>query len=82
MLVLRERNHHDAGHALASVGGFCSGNMEVTEHQRLAGMGYCFSAALPPYLATAAIGATIGLFWCNALQYAAHGMDTSKQKPQ
>lgn len=50
-----------AGHALASVGGFCSGSVEVTEHQRLSGLGYCFSAALPPYLATAAIGATTAM---------------------
>ncbi len=48
--------HTHTGHAIASVGGFCSGNLEVTEHQRLSGLGYCFSAALPPYLATAAIG--------------------------
>ena len=27
------------------------------DHQRLSGLGYCFSASLPPYLATAAIGA-------------------------
>lgn len=26
------------------------------DHQRLSGLGYCFSAALPPYLATAAMG--------------------------
>lgn len=45
------------GNAIASVGGFCAGNHEIVEHQRLAGLGYCFSASLPPYLATAAIGA-------------------------
>lgn len=27
------------------------------DHQRLSGLGYCFSASLPPFLATAAIGA-------------------------
>lgn len=45
-----------AGNALASVGGFCVGDREIIDHQRLSGLGYCFSAALPPYLATAAIG--------------------------
>ena len=39
------------------MGGFCAGNREVVDHQRLSGLGYCFSASLPPYLATAAIGA-------------------------
>jgi len=33
------------------------GDREITDHQRLSGLGYCFSAALPPYLATAAMGA-------------------------
>ena len=47
----------DAGNALSSVGGFCCGNHEMVDHQRLSGLGYCFSASLPPYLATAAIGA-------------------------
>jgi 7-keto-8-aminopelargonate synthetase-like enzyme len=42
------------GCALASVGGFCVGHHEVCDHQRLCGQGYCFSASLPPYLATAA----------------------------
>eukprot|EP00775_Hariotina_reticulata_P007301 gene7301-7514_t len=42
------------GSALASVGGFCVGHHEVCDHQRLCGQGYCFSASLPPYLATAA----------------------------
>ncbi|MEW5306544.1 MAG: hypothetical protein WDW36_009000 [Sanguina aurantia] len=45
------------GNALASVGGFCVGEKEVTEHQRLSGSGYCFSASLPPFLATAASAA-------------------------
>ncbi|GBF89694.1 serine palmitoyltransferase [Raphidocelis subcapitata] len=43
--------------ALGSVGGFCVGHSEVCDHQRLCGQGYCFSASLPPYLATAAIAA-------------------------
>jgi len=45
------------GAALGSVGGFCAGAFEVVDHQRLAGAGYCFSAALPPFLATAAAAA-------------------------
>ena len=40
--------------ALGSIGGFCVGEQEVVEHQRLSGLGYCFSASLPPYLANAA----------------------------
>ena len=39
------------------MGGFCAGSREIVDHQRLSGLGYCFSASLPPYLATAAIGA-------------------------
>lgn len=51
------RMHAWAGNALASVGGFCAGDREIVDHQRLSGLGYCFSASLPPFLATAAIGA-------------------------
>lgn len=40
---------------MASVGGFCAGSREIVDHQRLSGLGYCFSAALPPYLAVASI---------------------------
>jgi len=40
--------------AFGSVGGFCVGSDTIVDHQRLSGAGYCFSAALPPYLATAA----------------------------
>ncbi|KAM1164633.1 hypothetical protein ACFX13_024751 [Malus domestica] len=45
------------GHALATVGGFCTGSARVTNHQRLSSSGYVFSASLPPYLASAAITA-------------------------
>lgn len=45
------------GHALATEGGFCTGNARVIDHQRLSSSGYVFSASLPPYLATAAITA-------------------------
>jgi serine palmitoyltransferase len=41
--------------ALASVGGFCVGNHQVVDHQRLSGAGYCFSASSPPYTSTASI---------------------------
>eukprot|EP00461_Guttulinopsis_vulgaris_P000315 UN00315 len=44
---------------LSSVGGLCVGTNTVVSHQRLAGSGYCFSAASPPYtarVATQAIG--------------------------
>ena len=36
--------------SMASVGGFCVGNREVVDHQRLSGAGYCFSASCPPFL--------------------------------
>ncbi len=39
------------------MGGFCAGEREIVDHQRLSGLGYCFSASLPPLLATAALGA-------------------------
>uniref|UniRef100_A0A914PV91 Uncharacterized protein n=1 Tax=Panagrolaimus davidi TaxID=227884 RepID=A0A914PV91_9BILA len=39
--------------ALATTGGFCAGRSFVVGHQRLSGLGYCFSASLPPLLATA-----------------------------
>uniref|UniRef100_A0A8B9K4D2 Serine palmitoyltransferase 1 n=1 Tax=Astyanax mexicanus TaxID=7994 RepID=A0A8B9K4D2_ASTMX len=43
--------------AVASIGGFCCGRSFVIDHQRLSGQGYCFSASLPPMLASAAIEA-------------------------
>lgn len=42
---------------MASMGGFCTGKSFVINHQRLSGLGYCFSASLPPLLTTAAIEA-------------------------
>lgn len=45
------------GNATASIGGFCAGDREIVDHQRLDGKGYCFSASLPPYLAAASIAA-------------------------
>ncbi len=41
--------------ALASVGGFCAGKQYIIDHQRLSGLGYCFSASVPPMMAAAAI---------------------------
>ena len=40
---------------LGSSGGFCAGSHEVIDHQRLSGVAYCFSAALPAMLARSAI---------------------------
>jgi 7-keto-8-aminopelargonate synthetase-like enzyme len=40
-------------HALGSVGGFCCGRKDVTEHQTLYGSGYCFSASAPACLEVA-----------------------------
>lgn len=34
--------------AMCGYGGFCAGSSYVIDHQRLAGVGYCFSASLPP----------------------------------
>ncbi|CAF2067487.1 unnamed protein product [Brassica napus] len=45
------------GHALATEGGFCTGNARIIDYQRLSSSGYVFSASLPPYLASAAITA-------------------------
>ncbi|XP_050425760.1 serine palmitoyltransferase 1 [Adelges cooleyi] len=42
---------------LSAGGGFCVGSSFVVEHQRLSGLGYCFSASLPPLMAAAAIHA-------------------------
>lgn len=43
--------------AVESVGGFCVGSHFIVEHQRLSGLGYCFSASQPPLLTQAAITA-------------------------
>ena len=43
--------------AVASVGGFCAGKSYIIDHQRLSGLGYCFSASVPPMLAAAAVEA-------------------------
>lgn len=41
--------------SIGSIGGFCVGTSFVIDHQRLSGLGYCFSASQPPLLASAAI---------------------------
>ncbi|XP_037954504.1 serine palmitoyltransferase 1 [Teleopsis dalmanni] len=43
--------------SMSSIGGFCVGSHFIVEHQRLSGLGYCFSASLPPLLTQAAISA-------------------------
>lgn len=40
-----------AGNALACIGGFCAGERDMVDHQRLSGLGYIFSATSPPYTA-------------------------------
>jgi serine palmitoyltransferase len=41
--------------SFASVGGFCIGDQEVVDHQRLSGSGYVFSASAPPFVSVVAI---------------------------
>lgn len=43
--------------SLGSGGAFCVGSRLITEHQRLASIGYVFSASSPPYFSTAGIEA-------------------------
>jgi serine palmitoyltransferase len=47
--------------AICAGGGFCAGSREVVEHQRLSGMSYVFSAALPAMLSTNA-SETLNIF--------------------
>lgn len=42
---------------LGAAGGFCLGATHVTDHQRLSGQGYCFSASMPAMLAASGIEA-------------------------
>lgn len=44
-------------HAVGSYGGFCCGTSFVVDHQRLSGLGYCFSASLPPLQASVSLQA-------------------------
>lgn len=43
--------------AIGSFGGFCCGTSFVVDHQRLSGLGYCFSASLPPLQASVSMWA-------------------------
>ncbi|KAG8181200.1 hypothetical protein JTE90_013170 [Oedothorax gibbosus] len=43
--------------AIPGYGGFCVGTSFIVDHQRLSGLGYCFSASLPPLQAGVAITA-------------------------
>lgn len=40
--------------AFCASGGFCAGNTQVVDHQRLSGSAYCFSASIPAMLAVSA----------------------------
>ncbi|KAJ2718834.1 serine palmitoyltransferase component [Coemansia sp. Benny D115] len=40
--------------AIGASGGFCCADKELVEHQRLSGLGYCFSASMPGILTVAA----------------------------
>ncbi|KAG2225339.1 hypothetical protein INT45_005583 [Circinella minor] len=40
--------------ALCASGGFCAGNTQIVDHQRLSGSAYCFSASIPAMLAVSA----------------------------
>lgn len=43
--------------SIGSIGGVTVGNEEIVDHQRLSGAGYCYSAAAPPFTASAAVAA-------------------------
>mmetsp|Transcript_18199 Transcript_18199/g.37369 ORF Transcript_18199/g.37369 Transcript_18199/m.37369 type:complete len:542 (+) Transcript_18199:18-1643(+) len=43
--------------AMGSIGGLCCGSIEVCDHQRLSGAGYCFSAAAPPFVSSVGVAA-------------------------
>jgi serine palmitoyltransferase len=54
-----EIDHFSASleNAMAAYGGFCCGTTFIVDHQRLSGLGYCFSASLPPLQAAVALTA-------------------------
>ncbi|KAI8318428.1 serine palmitoyltransferase [Martensiomyces pterosporus] len=41
-------------YAIGASGGFCCADKDLVEHQRLSGLGYCFSASMPSILTVAA----------------------------
>ncbi|XP_064476863.1 serine palmitoyltransferase 1-like [Ornithodoros turicata] len=56
--------------AVGSYGGFCCGTSYVVDHQRLSGLGYCFSASLPPLQAAVSLA---------AIDYLSAHLDTIEQ---
>lgn len=42
-------------YGFSAYGGFCTGSYYIVDHQRLSGLGYCFSASLPPLQAAVAL---------------------------
>lgn len=44
-------------YSVAAYGGFCAGTHFIIDHQRLSGLGYCFSASLPPLQAAVGLEA-------------------------
>lgn len=51
-------------YALGCEGGFCAGPTVVVDHQRLSGLGYCYSASAPPML-SAATTTALGILRCE-----------------
>jgi 7-keto-8-aminopelargonate synthetase-like enzyme len=50
-------------HALGSIGGMSTGRkLEIIDHQRLSGPGYCFSASSPPFTAAAALSSLTQIY--------------------
>lgn len=58
-IPVEEIDHFSASleNAMAAYGGFCCGTTFIVDHQRLSGLGYCFSASLPPLQAAVALAA-------------------------
>ena len=70
-------------YSLGSIGGLSLGNVEVADHQRLSGAGYCFSASAPPFVSTAASMSLAclekgGEGLMKSLQVHARGRETGK----
>lgn len=53
--------------SIAAYGGFSAGTSFIVDHQRLSGLGYCFSASLPPLQAACALHAIDKLEKANHL---------------
>lgn len=63
--------------SLCSGGGFCAGASEIVEHQRITGVSYVFSAALPASLAAIASQAILMLQQPSSVDYFAALKDNS-----